>query len=104
MGRVYDVAGLAEHWACGTDTIYSLIRGGELQAFKLGGKLIRIRAEEVERFECRTITPSNDTEASLPSYGSRTANATDIRLERLTVRPPKQRQGASGKAAMSGGR
>lgn len=82
MGAVYSVATLAEHWGCGTDTIYSLIRGGELRAFKLGGKLLRIRNDEVERFECQN-TACNDTGASLPSSGTRMDDATDIRLERL---------------------
>lgn len=80
--QVYSVASLAEHWGCGTDTVYSLIRGGSLRAFKLGGKLLRIRADEVERFECQT-TAYNDTEESLPSSGTKMDDATDIRLERL---------------------
>lgn len=82
---VYSVATLAQHWGCGTDTVYSLIRGGELRAFKLGGKLLRIRGDEVERFECQT-TPCNDTVANLPSSGTRMDDATDIRLERLIER------------------
>jgi excisionase family DNA binding protein len=80
--QVYSVASLAEHWHCGTDTVYSLIHAGELRAFKLGGKLMRIRADEVERFECQNIA-SNDTGVSLPSSGTRADDATDIRLERL---------------------
>lgn len=48
---VYSVATLAEHWGCGHDSIYSLVKGGELQSFKLGGKLIRIRRTAVEAFE-----------------------------------------------------
>ena len=104
MGRVYDVASLATHWGCGADTVYNLVRSGELHCFKLGGKLIRIRAEEVERYECRTVTPSNDTEIASRSSGMRTANATDIRLERLTARPQKPQRAASGKVATSGAR
>ena len=98
-GRIFDVATLAEHWACGTDTIYSLVRSGELAHFKLGGKLIRIRADEVERYECRTITHSQDTEKSLPSSGTRTDDATAIRLERLIAHPPKQQPARSGNGA-----
>lgn len=82
MGGVFNVASLAEHWGCGTDTIYALIRGGELKAFRLGGKLWRIRADEVERFECQS-TPCSDTATSSPSCGTRADDATDIRLERL---------------------
>jgi len=85
MGTVFSVATLAQHWGCGTDTVYSLIRSGDLRAFKLGGKLLRIRADEVERYECQT-TPYNDTEVSSPSSGMRMDDATDIRLERLIER------------------
>ena len=101
---VYSVATLAEHWGCGPDTIYGLIRSGDLAAFKLGGKLIRIRADEVEKFECRSLTASNDTEANSPSSGGRTANAADIRLERLIARPPKPQPAASGRGGTSQGR
>lgn len=90
MGAVFSVATLAERWECGTDTVYSLIRSGDLRAFKLGGKLLRIRHDEVERFECQaTTTPSNDTEASSPSSGMKAEDATDIRLERLIERRPR---------------
>ena len=84
---VYSVASLAEHWGCGTDTVYALIRSGDLPAFKVGGKLLRIRGAEVERYECRTNTPSNDTAACSPSSGTKREDATDIRLERLIERP-----------------
>lgn len=99
MGKVFDVTGLADHWGCSADIIYGLIRGGELQAFKLGGKLIRIRAEEVEKFECQTITPSNDTEANMPSPGMKADDATDIRLERLIGHRPTPQHARSGSGA-----
>lgn len=47
----FSVATLAERWGCGTDTVYALVRSGELRAFRLGAKLIRIKREDVERFE-----------------------------------------------------
>ena len=99
MARIFDVATLADHWGCGTDTVYSLVRSGDLQHFKLGGKLIRIRADEVERYECREITPLLDTETPSPSCGTRTDDATAIRLERLIGQPPKQRHESSGRTA-----
>ena len=51
---VYTVAKLAEHWCVSTDTVYAMIHSGRLNAFRFGGKLYRIRAEEVERFECQS--------------------------------------------------
>jgi excisionase family DNA binding protein len=95
---VYSVASLAEHWACGSDTVYSLIRSGELQAFKLGGKLLRIRSAEVERFECRN-TACNDTGESSPLCGTKPDDATDIRLERLIERPQRPQLVHSGNDA-----
>lgn len=90
MGKAFTVASLAEHWRVSTDTVYAMIHSGRLQAFRFGGKLYRIRPEEVERFECQTqITPSNDFEASLPSSGATKTDATDIRLERLIDHRPR---------------
>jgi excisionase family DNA binding protein len=87
---------LAEHWGCGTDTVYAMIRSGDLVAFKLGGRLLRIRAIEVEQYECRATIASNDTERNLQSSGSKTDDATDIRLERLIDRQPRPRLVHSG--------
>lgn len=95
--RPYSVPTLAQHWGCAPDTVYSLIKGGDLQAFRVGGKLLRIRAEEVERYECqRNHTPSNDCEVNSPSSGTRMADATDIRLERRIGPQPKPQPAPSG--------
>lgn len=101
---VYSVASLAAHWGCGTDTVYSLIHSGDLKAFKLGGKLFRIRADEVERFECQTTTPCNDTETYSPSYSTKADDATDIRLERLIARRQSPQPAPSGSGEASAGR
>lgn len=98
---VYSVASLAEHWECGTDTIYSMIKSGDLPAFKVGGRLLRIRADEVERFECRTATASNDTAIDTRSFGMKADVDTDIRLERLIERPQRPQLVHSGNGAQS---
>lgn len=98
MSAVYSVSSLADHWSCGPDTIRSLIKSGDLPAFKLGGKLLRIRADEVERFECRSIA-SNDTVEPSPSSGTKRDDATDIRLERLIEHRPKPPRARSGSDA-----
>lgn len=89
MGRAYTPASLAERWSVSPDTVYAMIHQGRLQAFRFGGKLYRIRPEEVERFECQVNTPSNDSEASSPSSGAMRQDATDIRLERLIDHRPR---------------
>jgi excisionase family DNA binding protein len=48
----YRVAALAERWQCSSGHIYGLIRDGKLNAFKVG-KLLRVKAEEVERIEAQ---------------------------------------------------
>lgn len=98
-GTVHTVATLASHWGCGTDTVYALIHSGQLRAFRLGGKLLRIRAEEVERFECQDqATPSSASEAPMPSSGGSRMDDADMRLERLIERRPKPRLVHSGSA------
>ncbi len=87
--RVHSVATLADHWGCSTDTIYALVKSGELAHFKLGGKLIRIRSDEVERFECRSM-PSEGIAASSSWSGTRD-DATDMRLERLIEHQARRR-------------
>jgi DNA binding domain, excisionase family len=52
-GTVYTVSALADLWGVSTTFIYDLLARGELPAFRLGGKLWRIRAADVEAYECR---------------------------------------------------
>jgi len=99
MSKPYSVASLADYWGCGTDTVYSLIHSGDLSAFRLGGRLLRIRHDAVEDFECRRNIACNDTAENSPSSGTATDDATDIRLERLIERRPKPQRDPSGSDA-----
>ena len=94
--RVYSVASLAERWGVSPGTVYNMINAGRLATFGFGGKMYRIRAEEVERFECQTNTPCRDTEISTPLSGATKADDTGIRLERLIDRQPKRSRATSG--------
>lgn len=49
--KPFTVATLADRWQCSTHAIYWLIREKRLPAFRLGGKLLRIRAEDVTQWE-----------------------------------------------------
>ena len=49
--RPYSPETLARRWGCSAHHIRNMINRGELPAFRLGGKLMRIRAEVVEEFE-----------------------------------------------------
>lgn len=98
MTRAYTVSTLADRWSVSTDTVYAMIHAGRLKAFRFGGKLYRIRPEEVERFECQD-TPSNDTGDNGPSSGETNTDATDIRLERLIAHRPMPQLVHSGRGA-----
>ena len=50
--RPYTPETLAERWECSPELIRRMLKSGELQGFKVGGKLWRIRYEVVE--ECPT--------------------------------------------------
>lgn len=66
---VYTPATLAERWACSDRQIRLMVQRGDLPAFRLGGKLIRIRREDVEAYEWQNgVSP--DYEDNLPSLGS----------------------------------
>lgn len=109
MGRPYTVASLADHWGTSDTFIYDQIKAGRLQAFKLGGKLIRIKPEAVEEYECQGIhgrsasLPANeqtehDTGASA-SNGLMPEDRTASRLARLIDRPRRPRLATSGPGA-----
>jgi excisionase family DNA binding protein len=63
--RPYSPETLADRWGCSAEKVRLMYRAGELAGFRLG-KLIRIPAVEVERYECQN-TPSPLTEEGLPS-------------------------------------
>lgn len=48
--RPYTVQEVADRWSVSREHVYDLIRQGRLHAFRLGGKLYRVAAAEVERW------------------------------------------------------
>ncbi len=52
----FSVASVAKRWDTSTTLVYSLLLSGVLPGFKLGGKLWRIRPEDVEAYECRPLS------------------------------------------------
>ncbi|WP_423738573.1 helix-turn-helix domain-containing protein [Chelativorans petroleitrophicus] len=65
---VFTPATLADRWACSERHVRLMVERGILPAFRLGGKLIRIRREDVEAFECNHGVSPN-CEASSPLHG-----------------------------------
>lgn len=49
--RPYTVDRLAERWECSAATVRALVSSGRLRAMRVG-RLIRVRPEWVEEFEC----------------------------------------------------
>lgn len=65
---VYTPATLADRWECSERHVRNMIASGALPAFRLAGKLLRIRADDVERFECQN-GGSQDSTGSSASHG-----------------------------------
>lgn len=91
------VADLASRWQCGQSTVRSLIKRGELATFRIG-TLIRIKADEVERFECQTTRCSDFGEDS-PLSGESTESAADEPSTPQIDRARKPRHADYGKGA-----
>jgi excisionase family DNA binding protein len=83
MTRVYTPAMLAERWACSESHVRNLIAAGNLPSFRLGGKLLRIRASDVEEYECRA-GGSQGFETNTASPGTREISADVIDLGQMT--------------------
>jgi excisionase family DNA binding protein len=90
--RPYSPQTLAERWGCSDQKIRNMLDAGELSGFRLG-KLIRIPASEVERYECQSLTPSPCTGESLPSPIETMAESrAEFRLARQIGDGPKLSQ------------
>lgn len=95
----YSPETLAARWGCSAEKIRLMYRDGELAGFRLG-KLIRIPAAEVERYECEN-TASPCTVESLPSPLPRQGDGFASRLVRQTVDWPKLAPVKSGQPEQS---
>jgi excisionase family DNA binding protein len=84
--RPYSPETLAERWGCSSEKILGMYHAGELAGFRLG-KLIRISADEVERYECSN-TPSQGIEENSPARPTRADDAYQSRLVRMIGNTP----------------
>lgn len=105
--RPFTVAKLAEHWEVSETFVYDQIKAGRLRAIRLGGKLLRIKPDAVEDFECQhTESASSDASATMephtgpsPSGGLTIEERTAFRLARQTEPQRKPRLVSSGQSA-----
>jgi excisionase family DNA binding protein len=81
--RVFTPATLAQEWGCSERHVRNLVAAGQLRAFRLGSKLLRIPAEAVEEFACQH-TASGTSEGSSPSSSGESESGTVTALEPLT--------------------
>jgi excisionase family DNA binding protein len=72
MDSVFTPATLAERWDCSERHVRNLINKGQLGCFRLGGKLVRIRQSDVEKFECQIGGSPGSMENSV-SHGTKKA-------------------------------
>ena len=80
---------LADRWGCSAEKVRIMCRDGEIASFRLG-KLIRIPAAEVERYECQEITNSLAIEENSPStLETLPVNRAEFRLARQIGDGPK---------------
>lgn len=80
--RPFSPETLAERWGCSSEKIRLMFHTGELAGFRLG-KLIRIPAAEVERYECEsTASPNIEENSPSPSSTQEQENLEEFRLER----------------------
>src|SRR5215831_5240929 len=87
-GQPYTVRSLAERWQCSESHVYNLINRGELAAKRLG-KLIRIPAAAVARFEEIDSWPdcaNSDGRPLSTSSGMKGGPVVDFRQERAILR------------------
>lgn len=61
MTDVYTPATLAKEWHCSERHVRSLVDKGELRAFRLGQRLLRIPAASAREYECRMATGSESS-------------------------------------------
>lgn len=85
--QVFSPATLAERWDCSERHVRNLISSGKLPSFRLGGKLFRIKREDVESFECQNGV-SLDSEENSASHGTTRMESGAV----INSEPPTQKR------------
>jgi excisionase family DNA binding protein len=75
---------LAETWCCSERHIRNLVAAGQLRAFRLGGKLLRIPLESVQEFIACQNTASDGSTDDSASPGGPQESDTVTRLGPMT--------------------
>lgn len=92
MGKPFSVATLADYLDVTPDTVRRMIRRGDLPAYRVGGKLLRIRAEDVEQWAANGVSMQSANTDSSSSRGKRSSSGTmakPVTAEDWAARIPK---------------
>ncbi|RJL18226.1 helix-turn-helix domain-containing protein [Paracoccus siganidrum] len=76
MARPWTPDELAARWGCSGETVRSMIRTGQLPAFRVG-RMLRVTHKTVEDYECGIIE-SADSMAASSSCGTTTMERGDV--------------------------
>ena len=76
MTKPFSVATLAQYLDVTPDTIRRMIRRGELPAYRVGGKLLRIRAEDVAKWVENGVNMRLENTGSSSSRGKLSSSGT----------------------------
>ncbi|NSY97910.1 helix-turn-helix domain-containing protein [Agrobacterium tumefaciens] len=77
MTRPFTPETLAERWECSARHIRKLCASGALPSFRLGGKLLRIRLEDVEAYECQNGDLPGST-GNFALHGTKPEESADV--------------------------
>lgn len=99
------VAQVAERWQCSRDAVYDLINSGQLRAFRVGSKVLRLRLGDIEAWESGGDTKSDNTglasSRDAPSPSGETQKAS---IESASTPPPKPRRARRSIDTLAAGR
>lgn len=80
--RPFTPSMLAERWQCSERHIRNLIASGDLRAFKVGDKLVRIAMDVIEEFERRSFSEPDGEAARQDARQAANRSARKVRLLR----------------------
>lgn len=92
IARVFTPEQVAQMWGCSDNHVRNLIKRGELKAFRLGNKLIRIPADALAEYQTCQITASDASKSDTSSRGGRMGSESVIVLKHSMPRMRKERR------------
>ena len=89
MKRSFRPDEVAERWQCSKRLVYALVQRGDLQGFKISGKLLRISIEAVEAYEtCNRGSGPSSSEAGITQLGESVAKPVESHFVPKIVKLP----------------